>query len=273
MIRMPLLMGILNVTPDSFSDGGDFFSAEAAIDQGIKMVDEGADIVDVGGESTRPGAEPVEEVEELRRVIPVVGVLASRGIKVSIDTMKPGVAQEALKAGASIVNDVGGLRDPEMIATCAISGCTVIIMHMQGEPRSMQQAPNYEDVVSEVRDYLVYQARRAEAAGVSKSNIWVDPGIGFGKTLDHNLSLLRNLDALTETGYPVLVGVSRKSFIGKILGSERVSVLPEGRLFGTIAAQLIAWQRGAKILRVHDVRSARESVSAALSILSSVGSS
>lgn len=263
----PVIMGILNVTPDSFSDGGRFFDPGLAVDRGLEMVSEGASIVDVGGESTRPGAEPVSESDELARVLPVVQGLVAEGVRVSIDSMKPGVARAAVEAGASVINDVGGLRDPEMRAVAAETGATVCIMHMRGEPRTMQSGITYEDVVGEVCDYLVEQAELAMEAGVEREKIWIDPGIGFGKTVEHNLQLIKGLGVFVESGYPVLVGISRKSFIGKLLGSDREPIPVEGRLEGTVAAQVLAWERGARILRVHDVQAAKRSLQIAEAIL------
>jgi dihydropteroate synthase len=260
----PLLMGIINVTPDSFSDGGVHFDAQTAIDAGLRMIDEGADILDIGGESTRPNAEEVAAGEELRRVIPVVTALADRGVRVSIDTMKPQVAQRALEAGAQIVNDVTALADPEMISVVSESRCTVCLMHMKGTPRTMQQNPTYGDVVSEVRDFLV---ERARSSGITQDKIWIDPGIGFGKTLQHNLDLIRNLDTLVATGYPVLIGVSRKSFIGRLLGGGEPLPVEE-RLEGTLAAQVVAQIKGAKIIRAHDVRSSRRAIDMAAALVS-----
>lgn len=250
----PALMGILNVTPDSFSDGGQHFSADAAIARGLAMMEEGADLIDVGGESTRPGAQPVSFEEELRRTIPVVSSLAKKGIPVSIDTMKPCVALEALGAGAFMINDVSGLRDPSMLELVRKEQPTVCIMHMKGEPRTMQVEPSYADVVSEVRSYLL---GRAAELDLPKEKIWLDPGIGFGKTVDHNLSLIRNLDYLVDAGYPVLIGVSRKGFIGKILGADS----PDDRLEGTLAAQVFAQIKGARIIRAHDVKAASRALS------------
>jgi dihydropteroate synthase len=252
----PVLMGILNVTPDSFSDGGEFFGIEAAIFQAERMLDEGAHILDVGGESTRPGSDPVNPEEEMRRVIPVVrGILEARSeALVSIDTYRASTAEAALDAGAQIVNDVTALRDPEMAALIAQRSCPIVLMHMLGEPKSMQQNPRYEDVVREVRDFLAARAERAIAAGIAEENIVLDPGIGFGKTLRHNLELLNNLDALVQLGFPVLVGASRKSFLGKILGSNDA----KSRLFGTVASTVLAYERGATLFRVHDVRPNRE---------------
>jgi dihydropteroate synthase len=257
----PVLMGILNVTPDSFSDGGEFFSVEAAVAQAGRMLDEGAHIIDVGGESTRPGSDPVSYKEELHRVIPVIrGILGVHPeVLVSIDTYRASTAEAALDAGAQIVNDVTALGDPKMAALIAERGCPVVLMHMLGEPKSMQQDPRYEDVVREVRDFLALRAERAVAAGVAEENIVLDPGIGFGKTLQHNLELLNNLDALVQLGFPVLIGTSRKSFLGKILGSDDA----KSRLFGTVASTVLAYERGATLFRVHDVRPNREALAVA----------
>jgi len=242
------VMGILNVTPDSFSDGGHYLDPRSAIDRGRRLVADGAAIVDVGGESTRPGADPVDEDEERRRVLPVVEVLAAEGVVVSIDTMKPGVAAAAIDAGAEIVNDVGGLSDPDMVALCAERGAGVVIMHMQGEPRTMQDHPVYDDVVREVADHLARQAAVAEAAGIASSRIVVDPGIGFGKTLDHNLALLANAGAVGR-GRPVLVGHSRKRFLGTITGVDEAADRDEA----TAVVSVLAVEAGAGLLRVHDV--------------------
>ncbi len=260
------MMGIVNVTPDSFSDGGRHYSAEAAIAAGLRMVEEGADIVDVGGESTRPGAEAVPVEEELRRVIPVVSSLAAAGVQVSIDTMKARVAAEAIGSGAAIVNDVTALSDPGMAEVVRDAGCKVCLMHMKGDPRTMQQGPVYGDVVHEVRDYLLERARRAESFGIGREQIWVDPGIGFGKTVQHNLLLLKRLGVLVEAGYPVMVGVSRKSFIGRILGSDH-PLPPEDRLEGTLAAQIVAQFNGARIIRAHDVKEARRAIEITAAIM------
>lgn len=258
-------MGILNVTPDSFSDGGQNFGLEAAINAALEMAD--ADMIDIGGESTRPGAAPVSKDEELHRVIPIVRCLKARGFRISVDTSKAAVAAEALKHGATIINDVTALRDPEMRDVCAQHGATVCLMHMQGEPRTMQKNPVYEDVVAEVRDFLLDAARRAEAAGVAREKIWIDPGIGFGKTIEHNVSLLRHLDVLVATGYPVLVGVSRKGFLGR-LGGASETPLPVGeRLAPTLAAQVLALAAGAHVIRAHDVREAKQAMRVAAAIL------
>ena len=260
----PVLMGVLNVTPDSFSDGGKFFGAEPAVSHAEKMFDEGAQVIDVGGESTRPGSDPVSPEEELRRVLPVIqGILSARPDSiVSIDTYRSSVAEAALDAGARAVNDVTALGDPRMAGLMAERGCPIILMHMLGEPKSMQQDPLYEDVVREVRDFLAERAERAIRAGVELENIILDPGIGFGKTLEHNLKLLKRLDSLVELGFPVLVGVSRKSFLGKMTGSED----PKNRLFSTMAANVLAYERGANLFRVHDVRANKEALAVAAAI-------
>ncbi|HMS56306.1 MAG TPA: dihydropteroate synthase [Fimbriimonadaceae bacterium] len=249
----PALMGILNVTPDSFSDGGHFLNPERAIEHARQMVQDGADLIDVGGESTRPGAEEVPYEEELRRVLPVIQALTHEGIPVSIDTSKPIVAQSALEAGAVVVNDVTGFRNPEMISVCAPTDCTICIMHMQGSPRTMQASPKYRDVVHDVLHYLGDAIETCESAGIRARRIWIDPGFGFGKTLDHNLTLLSHLDRFCQTDYPVLVGVSRKSLIGKVLSTSEAN----DRLEGTLAAQAFAQVRGAKIIRAHDVKESR----------------
>jgi len=257
-------MGILNVTPDSFSDGGEFFGVEPAVTQAGKMLDEGARIIDVGGESTRPGADPVSPEEEMRRVIPVIQriLAACPGSFISIDTYRASTAAAALDAGASLINDVSALGDPEMAGVVAERDVPVVLMHMLGEPKSMQENPYYEDVVREVRDYLAGRAERAMAAGVVKENIVLDPGIGFGKTLEHNLKLLDRLDAIVELGFPVLVGVSRKSFLGKIVGSgDTVS-----RLSATLSANVMAYERGATLFRVHDIRPNREALEVAVAV-------
>ena len=262
----PVLAGVLNVTPDSFSDGGDFLDPERASARAAAMLDEGAQIIDVGGESTRPGSDPVSPEEELRRVVPVIrGIMAERPEAiVSIDTYRAGTAEAALQAGASVVNDVSALRrDPGMPDVVADAGCPVILMHMLGEPKTMQRDPHYDDVVREVRDFLAGRAERAVAVGVEEENIILDPGIGFGKTLEHNLALLRHLDSLVELGFPVLVGASRKTFIGKITGVEEA----RERVFGTVAANVIACARGATFFRVHDVRANREALAVAWAAL------
>ena len=243
-------MGIVNVTPDSFSDGGEFFDHEKAIEHGLQLVREGADVLDIGGESTRPGADEVPLLEEeLRRVIPVVEGL-SGAARVSIDTTKSEVARQAIAAGAAIVNDVTALRgDPEMAGVCAGAGVEVVLMHMLGSPRTMQDDPRYDDVVAEVSEFLAVQTGLAEAAGIPRERIWIDPGIGFGKTVEHNLRLLNATDRFARMNLPVLVGASRKRFIGELSGGA-----PESeRLGGTIAACLAAMEAGAPMVRVHDV--------------------
>ena len=257
-------MGILNVTPDSFSDGGLFFDAGKAIAHGLEMVAQGADLVDVGGESTRPGAPEVSIDDELSRVLPVVSSLVAQGVTVSIDTSKPEVAEAALGAGAAVVNDVTGLRDPDMIRICAESDCTVCIMHMLGTPRTMQQSPHYGDVCAEVLHYLLAAAEACAVNGIDQGRLWIDPGIGFGKTVHHNLQLLHGLEAFVETGLPVLIGVSRKSFLGHLTGGASA----DDRLEATLAAQVAAQTNGARIIRAHDVRAARRAIDVTAAILS-----
>jgi len=259
----PKLMGVVNVTPDSFSDGGLFLDAEAAVAHGEELARDGAEILDVGGESTRPGAEEVGVEEEMARTEPVVRALAGAGREVSIDTSKLAVAEAALDAGAAIVNDVTALRgDPEIAGLVAARGVGLVLMHMRGDPRTMQVEPVYDDVVDDVKAFLVERIEVATAAGVPEKRIWLDPGIGFGKTLDHNLELLRRLGELRELGRPLVVGTSRKSFIGKIDGSE-----VGDRLGGTIASSVLAAERGAEVLRVHDVSACRQALVVAAAIL------
>ena len=250
----PALVGILNLTPDSFSDGGRHDSVEAAVEAGLRLVREGALVVDVGGESTRPGAAPVSEAEELARVIPAVERLADQGVLLSVDTRKARVAEAALAAGARIVNDVGGLRDAAMREVCAAAGAPAIVMHMQGDPLTMQLDPRYDDVVTEVRSFLAGAAGNAIAAGVPA--VIVDPGIGFGKTVEHNVALLRGLPALVGDGKPVMVGASRKGFLGRLSGVAEASQ----RLGATLAAHLAAARAGAALLRVHDVAAHRQAL-------------
>lgn len=246
----PRIMGILNVTPDSFSDGGRYAQVQAAIEHARAMVAAGADLIDVGGESTRPGAEPVTLEEELRRVIPVLSALrAEVSVPLSIDTSKPEVMRAAVDAGAALINDVNGLRAPGAMAAVLASGAAVCVMHMQGTPRSMQQQPRYEDVVAEVSAFLAGQAAALRARGVAAERILLDPGFGFGKTFEHNVTLFRQLPDLVALGYPVLVGVSRKSIIGKILGGRSVTDRP----LPSVVAAVLAARAGAHILRVHDV--------------------
>jgi dihydropteroate synthase len=259
----PRLMGVVNVTPDSFSDGGLYLDPEAAIGHGRELVGDGAEVLDVGGESTRPGAEPVGVEEELGRVVPVVEGLAGAGAQISVDTSKAEVAAAALAAGAEIVNDVTALRgDPEMAGLCAERGATVVLMHMLGEPRTMQEDPRYEDVVDEVKAFLAARLEAALAAGIAAERVWLDPGIGFGKTAAHNMELLRRLGELRELGRPLVVGTSRKSFIGGVDGSP-----PEERLGGTIASSVLAAVEGAAVLRVHDVAEVRQALVVAAAIV------
>ena len=247
-------MGIVNVTPDSFSDGGRLVALDKAVEAGLSMVAEGALAVDVGGESTRPGAEPVDEAEETRRVVPVIEALAAEGVLLSIDTRKPSVARAALAAGARMVNDVGGLRHPEMVTVCAEAGAPVIAMHMLGEPATMQDDPTYDDVVADVLTYLSAAADAARASGVL--DVIIDPGIGFGKTTAHNLALLAATDRFVATGRPVLVGASRKGLIHTLADAPR----PSERLGGSIAIHLAAARGGAALLRVHDVAQHRQAL-------------
>jgi dihydropteroate synthase len=270
-------MGVVNVTPDSFSDGGLFLDAHAAIAHARELVGEGADIVDVGGESTRPGAEPVSAEEELRRVLPVVeGIVVGDRTptrpQVSIDTSKAPVARACIDAGATLVNDVTALRgDPEMAALVAESGAECCLMHMRGEPRTMQADPRYDDVVDDVRAFMEERMAYAVREGVREERIMLDPGIGFGKTLAHNLALLRRLDELASLGRPLVVGTSRKSFIGRVLADAAGHTEPAAvaeRLPGTIATNVLAYERGASVFRVHDVAPVRAALALAAATLS-----
>jgi dihydropteroate synthase len=256
-VDSPQLMGVVNVTPDSFSDGGLFLDPEAAVAHGRQLAAEGADILDVGGESTRPGAAPVPADEELRRVLPVVDQLAGSGSRVSIDTTKVAVARQALEAGATLVNDVSAFRfEPELAGLVAGAGADCCLMHMLGEPRTMQEDPRYDDVVGDVKAFLEERLAFAVGEGVPEERVWLDPGIGFGKTAQHNLELLRRLDEIVAIGRPVVVGTSRKSFLGKLLGGK-----PEDeRLPGTIATNVLALERGASVFRVHDVAQVRDAL-------------
>jgi len=255
------IMGVLNVTPDSFSDGGKFFDLSHALEAVARMTEEGADIIDIGGESTRPGSAPVDESGELRRVMPVLERLdPSKGSLLSIDTRKPAVARTALDAGAHILNDVGGLADPHMREEAARAGAPAVAMHMRGEPRTMQENPIYEDVVREVAACLEERAGAAEAAGVR--SVWIDPGIGFGKTFDHNLDILRGLPAFLALGRPLVVGVSRKAFVGAITGVKRA----EERLAGSKVAEAFAALAGADVIRTHDVKAAVEALKMAAAL-------
>ena len=255
-LSQPRLMGVLNITPDSFSDGGAFLSVDNAVAHARQMAEAGADIIDVGGESTRPGSAPVSAGEELQRVIPVIEALrASTDIPVSIDTQKPAVMRAAVAAGAGMINDVNALQADDAIETAARLGVPVCLMHMQGVPQNMQEMPEYEDVVTEVVSFLGARAAACEAAGIAPEQIVLDPGFGFGKTVEHNLALLRRLDSLVALGYPVLVGLSRKSLIGKVIG------LPvDKRLYPSVALAVLAVWQGASIVRCHDVLQTRQAV-------------
>jgi dihydropteroate synthase len=269
--QRPAVMGVVNVTPDSFSDGGVHLQATAAIAAGWRMIDDGAAIVDVGGESTRPGAGPVSEDEELRRVLPVVERLAGgdgAGARLSIDTTKATVARATLEAGATIVNDVSAFRfDPAMAGIVAESGADCCLMHMLGEPRTMQDDPRYDDVVDDVRAFLEQRVEFAVREGVREERIMVDPGIGFGKTLDHNLELLRRLDRIATIGFPVVIGTSRKSFLGRLTGRED----PHERVAATVATTVLALERGASVFRVHDVAPTRDALAVATATLRADG--
>jgi len=246
----PRVMGIVNVTPDSFSDGGLHASARAAVAHGLRLVGEGADLLDIGGESTRPGADEVSIDEELRRVVPVIeGLAKDTAVPISIDTSKPEVMRAALAAGAGLINDIWALRREGALETAAELGVPVVLMHMRGEPRTMQDAPEYDDVVAQAHRFLAERIFAAEMAGIARSRIVIDPGFGFGKSDQHNLTLLAQLQRFTELGVPVLAGLSRKRSLGRLTGREE----PDERVHASIAAHLIAAQRGARILRVHDV--------------------
>ncbi len=258
------IMGIVNVTPDSFSDGGQFLDPRSAIAHGRQLAAEGADVLDIGGESTRPGAEGVTAEEELARVGPVVEALAGGdGPPVSIDTSKFAVAEAALGAGAAMVNDVTALRgDPDLAGLCAQRRCEVVLMHMLGDPRTMQENPVYDDVVDDIKAFLAERIEYALAEGIEEERIWIDPGIGFGKNVEHNLELHRRLVELADLGRPIVFGSSRKSFIGKLTGAE-----VDRRLGGTIASNVIAYANGASMLRVHDVAATRQALAVAEAIL------
>ena len=250
------IMGILNVTPDSFSDGGKFDRVEAAVKHALDMQAEGADIIDIGGESTRPGAEPVSEEQEIQRVVPVVEAIQEKSdVLISVDTSKPAVMRAAIQAGASLVNDVNALREEGALECCAEFEVPVCLMHMKGEPRTMQQNPEYEDVVAEVKEFLQERARVCVEAGILKENIVIDPGFGFGKTLDQNVTLFKQLNAICELDFKLLVGISRKSMLGQILDR------PVGeRLIGSVSAAVIAYNKGARLFRVHDVAATHDAL-------------
>jgi dihydropteroate synthase len=262
------IMGVLNVTPDSFSDGGEWFDSGAAVERGRVLVAEGADIVDVGGESTRPRANPVAEAEELRRVVPAVEALGGLGAQISVDTMKPAVASAAIAAGATYVNDVTAFRhDPAMAGLVAEHGCDCCLMHMLGEPRTMQDEPRYDDVVDDVKAFLMERAAFAVREGIAESRIQVDPGIGFGKTVAHNLELLRRLDEIVALGFPVVIGTSRKSFLGRLTGRED----PHERVAATVATSVMALERGAAVFRVHDVAATADALAVTAATLAAHG--
>jgi dihydropteroate synthase len=254
--RAPVIMGILNVTPDSFSDGGEFDQIDAAVKHALEMRTEGADIIDVGGESTRPGAEPVNEKQEIQRVVPVIeAIRAKSDVLISIDTSKPAVMKAAVQSGAGLVNDVNALGADGAVECCAELNVPVCLMHMKGEPRTMQQNPEYEDVVGEVQAFLQERARVCIEAGIPKDHIMIDPGFGFGKTLDQNVALFKHLDAICELDFPVLVGISRKSMLGQILDRT-----VDERLIGSVAAAVVAYNKGARLFRVHDVAATRDAL-------------
>lgn len=262
-LSRPRVMGIVNVTPDSFSDGGQFGSTQLAIEHGLQLVEEGADILDIGGESTRPNAEPVPLDEELRRVLPVIEALvAQTAVPISIDTYKPQVMRAAIAAGASLVNDVRGLQEPGAIDVVAESNAGICIMHMPGTPQTMQHDPQYGDVAVEVCDFLLGRAALCEAAGVGHDRIMLDPGFGFGKRSVHNITLLRELGQLCSLGYPVLVGLSRKSVLGQITGNSLADRLP-----ASLAAAVIAIMKGAAVVRVHDVKATRDALAVASAVI------
>lgn len=261
-LDVPRVMGVLNLTPDSFSDGGHFLAPDRALARALQMVEEGADLIDVGGESTRPGAQPVSEQEELDRVVPVIERLhAECPTPISIDTVKPAVMRAACAAGAVLINDVSALRADGALAVARETGAVVCLMHMQGEPRTMQQMPAYADVVTEVRAFLHARAAACESAGIPAERIVLDPGFGFGKRLDHNLALLARLEILCGGRYPVLVGLSRKSMFGQLLGASL-----DQRLSAGLSAAAIAVLKGAAIVRTHDVRQTRDSVAVAAAV-------
>jgi dihydropteroate synthase len=264
-MSLPLIMGVVNVTPDSFSDGGEFLDPHRAVEHAARLVRDGADVLDIGGESTRPGAEAVDAAEEVRRVLPVLDGLVGVGIPISIDTSKAEVAEAALDAGAGWVNDVTALRgDPDLASLCAERRCEVVLMHMLGTPRTMQEDPRYDDVVDDVRAFLGSRIEAAISAGIEEQRIWIDPGIGFGKTVEQNFELVRRLDVLLALGRPVLIGFSRKSSLGRLLGDPEATT---GTLAASLGVAVAAYERGATILRVHDVREHVEALAAARAVL------
>lgn len=255
LLSRPRIMGVVNVTPDSFSDGGQLHDTQAAIAHALKLSEQGADILDVGGESTRPGATAVPVDEEIGRVVPVIEALAREGCLVSVDTNKPEVMRAALAAGAGMVNDVAALRAPGAMEAVAASGAAVCLMHMQGDPQSMQQSPRYADVVNEVKQFLQARVQACEAAGIVRERLVIDPGFGFGKTLQHNLALLKHLGGLAELGVPILAGLSRKSMLGSLTGRA-----VDEREFAGVAAHLMAVAQGARLVRVHNVMAMRDAL-------------
>jgi len=256
-------MGVVNITPDSFSDGGRFLDPAAACRRAERLVREGADLLDFGGESTRPGSDPVSDEEEIRRLEPVIREAVTLGVPISVDTSKPAVARAAMEAGAVIINDVGALGDPEMAPLAADAGAGLILMHMRGRPKTMQEDPVYRDLLGEVSTFLNERRDRAETAGVARDHILLDPGIGFGKRLEHNLELIARLSEIAALGSPVLVGASRKRFLGALTGVSA----PEDRVAGSVAAAVAARLRGAAVLRVHDVAATREALAVADAVL------
>lgn len=257
----PLLMGIVNITPDSFSDGNHYLQADAAIAHAKQLIADGADILDIGAESTRPGAEPVALDEELRRLLPVIEGLRALNVPISVDTFKPAVMRAVLAAGADIINDIAGFRDPESIAAVAGTNCGLCVMHMQGEPRTMQQQPSYQDLHLEVKNFLSDRVQALSSAGVAPQRIMLDPGLGFGKTVEHNYTLLRDLEKIQIDSYPWLIGLSRKSMIGHV-----VNKTPQQRLAGSLAGMLAAVSRGAAVLRVHDVAESADALNVWLAV-------
>jgi dihydropteroate synthase len=266
-LERPLVMGVLNVTPDSFSDGGRYIGLEAALDHAHRLWEEGADLIDVGGESTRPGAAAVGAAAEGKRILGVVEKLVGEGITVSVDTSKAVVAEAALAAGAEVINDVTAGADPGMFPTVAAPGAGLVLMHMRGSPRTMQADPQYQDVVGEVAGYLASRAKAAVEAGVEPDRICLDPGIGFGKTVEHNLEILRRLPEFAALGHPLAIGVSRKSFLGRLTGVED----PRARDLASAVAAALAVERGAQVLRVHNVAACREALGVALAIVRESG--
>lgn len=258
-----VVMGVLNVTPDSFSDGGLYVDPDVAVRHGLSLVSDGAEVVDVGGESTRPGSEGIGFAEETQRVVPVISELVAHGVTVSIDTSKPEVAAAALAAGAEMVNDVGGMQATAMIDLVADAGCGVVVVHMKGQPRDMHVSPAYEDVVGEVEEFLLERAVALETAGVRHDQIAIDPGIGFGKNLDHNLKLLRSLRRLSGLGYPLVLGTSRKAFLGALTSQE----LPADRDGATAVTTALGFVQGARVFRVHDVVRSRHALQIAAAIV------